>query len=61
MLITIRFNVYGENIMTTNIITLRPDSIKNLRGLDAETRGKIKEGLGVIEHESDNNSCIRYV
>ncbi|MFA0823929.1 MAG: hypothetical protein ACC612_13710 [Methanomethylovorans sp.] len=47
--------------MTTNIITLRPDSIKNLRGLDAETRGKIKEGLGVIEHESDNNSCIRYV
>ncbi|WP_394697764.1 hypothetical protein [uncultured Methanomethylovorans sp.] len=47
--------------MTTNIITLSPDSIKNLRGLDAETRGKIKEGLGLIEHEAELNSCIRYV
>jgi hypothetical protein len=47
--------------MTTNIITLNPDSIKNLRGLDAETREKIKEGLGFIELEADNNNCIRYV
>lgn len=47
--------------MTTTIITLSPDSIKNLRGLDAETREKIKKGLGFIEHEADHNNCIRYV
>jgi|GEM_PF-2793827 hypothetical protein len=47
--------------MTATIITLRPDPIKNLRGLDAETREKIKEGLGFIEHESQDNNCIRYV
>ncbi|OPY24813.1 hypothetical protein [uncultured Methanomethylovorans sp.] len=47
--------------MTANIITLRPDPIKNLRGLDAETREKIKAGLGVIEHEPQDNNSVRYV
>lgn len=50
-----------ENIMTSNIITLRPDSVKNLKKLDAETREKIKEGLGFIEHEPHENNCVRYV
>ncbi|WP_370572853.1 hypothetical protein [Methanomethylovorans sp.] len=47
--------------MTATIITLNPDSIKNLKGLDAETREKIKEGLGFIEHEPHYNNCVRYV
>ena len=47
--------------MTANIITLRPDPIKNLRGLDAETREKIKAGLGVIELEPQDNNSVKYV
>ncbi|AGB49369.1 hypothetical protein Metho_1135 [Methanomethylovorans hollandica DSM 15978] len=47
--------------MTANIITLRPDSVKNLKRLDAETKKKIKEGLGFIEHEPHENNYIRYV
>ncbi|WP_214045465.1 hypothetical protein [Methanomethylovorans sp.] len=47
--------------MTDNIITLRPESIKNLKGMDAETRKKIKAGLGVIEREPQDNDKIRYV
>ncbi len=47
--------------MTANIITLRPDSVKNLKRLDAETKAKIKEGLGFIEHDPHENNCIRYV
>ncbi|MBC7085321.1 MAG: hypothetical protein H5T43_02985 [Methanomethylovorans sp.] len=47
--------------MTAKIITLNPDSTKNLKGLDAETREKIKEGLGYIEHEPHGNNRVRYV
>lgn len=41
--------------------TLHPDAIKNLKGLDAETRDKIKEGLGVLEYEPYYSNPVRNV